>query len=145
MTERTAIRLGIPALLVASTSGALVVSLRTSASTIPSFAFGSQVVLAVQLALLFFYATLLLLVPLIRALTDGELPIELSLKGARWSESIEVVGDDLFDRLAEVDEKLLSAELQARKEIEELRDLPGPAARTEGADPDGSGGRITGA
>jgi len=54
----------------------------------------------VQLALLFFYAALLLLVPLLRALFAGELPIELSLKGARWSESVEVLGDDFSRRLS---------------------------------------------
>jgi hypothetical protein len=138
MTERATVRLGIPALFLTSTVGAIAVSLHTAASEIPGFAFGSHVVLAAQLALLFFYAALLLLlVPVVRALTDGELPIELSLKGARWSESVEVLGDDFSRRLGEVDERLLFAELQAEKEIGELRDLLGETARTESAISDG--------
>jgi len=137
MTERATVRLGIPALFLTSTAGAVAVSLHAAASEIPDFAFGSHVVLAVQLALLFFYAALLLLVPLLRALFAGELPIELSLKGARWSESVEVLGDDFSRRLGEVDERLLFAELQAEKEIGELRDLLGETARTESAISDG--------
>lgn len=93
------IRLGIPVLLVASCAGAAAVSWHADASAIPSFAFRSHVVLAVQLALLFFYAALLLLVPVARALFDGDLPIELSLRGARWTEEALVVGDDLLARL----------------------------------------------
>lgn len=77
--ERDVVRFGIPALLVASCAGAVAVSLHASKSEVPSFAFGSHIVLAVQIALLFFYGALLLLVPLVRALFDGELPVELSL------------------------------------------------------------------
>lgn len=130
MSERTVIRLGIPTLLLASTSGALAVSLHATESAIPSFAFGSHAVLAIQLALLFFYAALLLLVPVVRALTDGELPIELSLKGARWSESIDDLGDQVAERLAEAEGNALAARDEVKGEIEELHRLLGEITET---------------
>lgn len=121
MTERAVIRVGIPALLLASTAGALAVSLHTAKPDIPSFAFGSQVVLAVQVAVLFFYASLLLLVPLVRALADGELPIELSLKGARWSEGIDHLGEDVLERQAAEEEKAFKDNFEMQREIAALR------------------------
>jgi hypothetical protein len=59
--EHLIVRLGTPALLVGSCAGAAAVSWHLHVSEIPSFAFRSHVVLAVQVALLFFYAALLLL------------------------------------------------------------------------------------
>lgn len=121
MSERTAVRLGIPVLLLASTTGAFAVSLHTAKPEIPSFAFGSHVVLAVQIALLFFYSALLLLVPLIRALTEGTLPIELSLKGARWTEGIDGLSDEVLERQEEAEKKALNDNFEMHQEIETLR------------------------
>lgn len=84
--ERAAVRVGIPALLALACYAAIRVSYDLSKSEIPGFAFGSHVVLAVQLALLFFYGLLLVVVPVARAISDGELPIELTTKGARYPE-----------------------------------------------------------
>lgn len=123
MTERTAIRLGIPTLLLAATSGAVAVSLHARGSAIPAFAFSSRVVLAVQLALLFFYAALLLLVPLVRALAAGELPIELSMKGARWSEGIGNLGDRVLERQTAEEEKGLEENFETQREIATLRSI----------------------
>ncbi len=125
MTERTAIRVGIPALLLTSTTSAVAVSLHTASTEIPAIAFGSQAVLAVQLTLLFFYAALLLLVPLVRALSDGALPIELSLRGARWSEEVGDLGDELLERLAAVEGAAVLSNLEIAKEVEELQVLMG--------------------
>jgi hypothetical protein len=92
---RPAIRSAVPLLLLASCAGGTIVSLRTAA--VPTLALGSHVVLALQIALAFFYGSLLLLVPLVRAL-EGDLPIELTLRGARWSEEFRGVGDELAVR-----------------------------------------------
>jgi hypothetical protein len=121
MTERATIRLGIPTLLLASTAGAVTVALHTATTEVPSFAFNSRVVLAVHLALLFFYAALLLLVPLVRAVASGELPVELSLKGARWTEGIDDIGDVVFERLARAEGDALLLGDEVKREIEELR------------------------
>jgi hypothetical protein len=119
--ERTIVRLGIPALLLASCAGATAVSWHATASQIPSFAFGSHVVLAVQIALLFFYAGLLLLVPPLRALFGGALPVELSLRGARWADEFPDLGDDLVARQAKAEETALRGDGDRKEEIQLLR------------------------
>jgi len=53
---------------------------------LPGVALGSTELLRVERSLAFFYAFLLVLVPLARGL-QGQLPIELSTRGARWQES----------------------------------------------------------
>lgn len=98
-------------------------SLNTAKSAIPSFAFGSHVVLAVQLALLFFYASLLLLVPPARAFFDGALPVELSLKGARWTEDIDVISREVLERQAEAEKKARDDYFEMQQEIETLRSI----------------------
>jgi hypothetical protein len=119
--ERQIVRLGVPALFIASCGGAATVSWHASVSDIPSFAFGSHVVLAVQIALLFFYAALLLLVPVVRALSDGDLPIELSLRGARWREGLVGLGDQFVARLEDAEDEARRADFDARKELERLK------------------------
>lgn len=83
-TERVAVRLGVPVLLVISLVGAIRISADTNEA--PNVAFGNHVVFAAQLAILIFYSLLLALVPLVRALAGGELPVELTLKGPRYTE-----------------------------------------------------------
>lgn len=119
--ERVIVRLGIPALLVASCGGAAAVSWHASAADIPSFAFRSHVVLAVQVALLFFYAALLLLVPVVRALFDGDLPIELSLRGAKWREGLVVLEDELLARHEDAEEEALGEAVEVKEEVRLLR------------------------
>ncbi len=121
--ERLAVRLVVPVLLLASTAGALMVSVHTKKSAIPSLAFGSHVVLAIQVALLFFYGSLLLLVPLARAVFDGDLPVELSLRGARWKEEVDDLGDEIADRLTEVEQKALAADQELKQDIEEHTEM----------------------
>jgi hypothetical protein len=120
--ERVIVRLGIPVLLVGSCAGAVGVSLHANPSEIPSFAFGSHVVLAVQIALLLFYGALLLLVPLVRALFDGDLPVELSLRGARWKERMFEVGDELLTRQVEVEDEALRVDIGVHEQVRLLRE-----------------------
>jgi hypothetical protein len=101
--ERAIVRLGIPALLLASCAGAAAVSWHATASQIPSFA-------------------LLLLVPLVRAIFDGDLPIELSLRGARWSEKLVEVGDELLVRQEKTEEEAIQADLNVKEEVQLLRE-----------------------
>ena len=55
-------------------------------ATLPSVALGSSELLRVERSLAFLYAFLLVLVPLVRGV-QGQLPIELSARGARWQET----------------------------------------------------------
>jgi uncharacterized membrane protein len=112
--ERASVRLVIPVLLLGSAAGAVIVSLHATKSEIPSFAFGSHAVLAVQLSLLFFYAALLLGVPLVRALAGGELPIELSMRGARFAEKLGESNKETLDRLKELEKRTTDSDAQAR-------------------------------
>lgn len=119
--ERLLVRLGTPVLLLVSCAGAVAVSLHTAKSEIPSFAFGSPVVLAVQVTLVLFYGALLLLVPVLRALFNGELPVELSVRGARWTEEVRDVGGDLLARQANAEARALQADADRKEEIRVLR------------------------
>jgi hypothetical protein len=125
--EQAIIRFGTPLLLACSAVGAVLVSLHTAKAEIPSFAFGSHVVLAVQLTLLFFYGALLLLVPLVRAAADGELPIELSMRGARFAErELTDANEETFERLDAAEKSLATLSKEAarsdrvQKELGEL-------------------------
>ena len=63
---------------------------------LPAVAFGSRWILYALRALALFYGFLLVFVPLVRAIR-GALPIELSLRGARWQE--ENAATDAFETL----------------------------------------------
>jgi hypothetical protein len=111
--ERGVVRVGIPVLLGLSCYAAIRVSHSTPKSEIPSFAFSSHVVLAVQLALLFFYALLLVSVPLVRAFLGGELPIELSLRGARFADKeLGEAGEKMRRRLKKLEDGAIKTPAQ---------------------------------
>lgn len=78
-TVRNAIRTAIPGIAVAAI--ALGIAL-PAPDDLPSLALGSREVLWLERTLVLFYGFLLLFVPILRAL-QGELPIELSARGAR--------------------------------------------------------------
>ena len=120
--ERLIVRLGVPLLLVGSCAGAVDVSWHTPKSEIPSFALGSHLVLAVQVALLLFYGALLLLVPLVRALSDGDLPVELSLRGARWKEGMQGIGGELLIRQANAENEAFRIDAEVKGGIRRLKD-----------------------
>jgi hypothetical protein len=81
---KRAVRLIIPILFVASGTASAAVA--ESAEAAPAVAFGNRFVFGLQLFLLIFYALLLLVVPLLRGVCRGELPIELTARGARFPE-----------------------------------------------------------
>jgi len=73
----------IPLLVVIAAGLGLALPMPTS---LPSVALGSGELLRIERSLAFLYAFLLVLVPLARGL-QGQLPIELSARGARWQET----------------------------------------------------------
>ena len=119
--RRLLVKLGIPTLLIAACAAAIVLSSHADVSEIPSLAFRSRVVLAVELTLVFFYSALLLLVPVIRASSNGDLPVELSLKGARWTEEMPDLWRDFLTRLADAESKLIVIDAECKEEIRLLR------------------------
>ena len=70
---------------------------------LPSLALGSRELLWLERALVLFYGFLLLFVPVLRALA-GELPIELSARGARYAEASDTALEVLKDRLDELED-----------------------------------------
>ena len=66
---------------------------------------------------MFFYGFLLLFVPLVRAL-EGELPIELSTRGARYAEASDAAVEELKARLSET-ERVLDETVEVVDEMAE--------------------------
>jgi hypothetical protein len=89
--ERWAIRIVVPAALLCAASAAI---LLPHAQPLPAVALGSRWILYALRALALFYGFLLLLVPVVRAL-HSVLPIELSMRGARWQETSAAVAGAL--------------------------------------------------
>jgi hypothetical protein len=99
---RTTIRLAIPSAALA----ALVVGIAAPApQRLPSAALGSREVLWLERTLFLFYGFLLLFVPLLRALA-GELPIELSMRGARYADLSKDALGALGKRVAKTEDVL---------------------------------------
>lgn len=110
--ERVIVRLGVPILLGISVY--LAVRTADDVSDAPKIAFGNHLVFVAQLVLLIFYAILLLVVPLVRAVASGQLPIELTLKGPRYPEALSSASDELRGRVEAI-ERLAEAREQERK------------------------------
>jgi len=69
---------------------------------LPALALENRELLWLERALVLFYGFLLLFVPVVRAL-QGELPIELSTRGARYAEASDDVVQALSERLDEIE------------------------------------------
>jgi hypothetical protein len=82
--ERAAVRIVVPFAFVSAGLVATFVAYR--ADRPPAVAFENRLVFAGELLVLTFYGVLLVLVPLVRAIAGGELPIELNARGARYAE-----------------------------------------------------------
>ena len=103
-----AIRIGIPAAALA----ALVLGLALpTPDDLPSLALGSRELLWAERTLAFFYGFLLFLVPILKAI-GGELPIELSTRGARYAEASDAALEELKARIDE-NEELLDDTIQS--------------------------------
>lgn len=110
--ERLFVRVGIPLLFGAS----IYLAIRVTSDTddVPSVAFGNHFIFAAQLVLLIFYAILLLVVPLVRGVIRGELPVELTLKGPRYAELVDA-GENIGDRLQKVEDRVDASETERQK------------------------------
>jgi hypothetical protein len=109
---RTGIRIGIPA----AGAAAIVIGIALPTSPdLPALALGNRELLWLERALVLFYGFLLLFVPAVRAL-QGELPIELSTRGARYAEASDDAVEALSERLDET-EYLLDQTIRLVKRI----------------------------
>ena len=112
---RRSIRIAVPAAAFA----ALVLGIALpSPHSLPGPALGSHELLWLERTLLFFYGFLLLFLPVVRAL-EGELPVELSTRGARYAEASDDAIEALADRLGAAEELLYSiSELIETEEVQ---------------------------
>lgn len=110
--ERAAVRIVVPFAFVSAGLVATFVAYR--ADRPPAVAFDNRLVFAGELLVLTFYGVLLVLVPLVRAIAGGELPIELNARGARFAEAgaeeALAVNRDLFERVQVLEEELREQE-----------------------------------
>ena len=125
--ERWAIRIVVPAALLCAAFAAI---LLPHAQPLPAVALGSRWILYALRALALFYGFLLLFVPLVRSLR-GLLPIELSMRGARWEEtggSATVALDALDERISVLERQRIELSKRLDGAVERIT-----ASRTEGA------------
>src|ERR1700760_1019106 len=115
--ERAAVRIVVPFAFASAALVATVVACRTVRA--PGVAFENQLIFGCELLLLGFYGMLLVLVPLVRAIAGGELPIELTARGARFAEK---AAEDALKANREIFERLrsLEADLAAQKTRSEV-------------------------
>jgi hypothetical protein len=127
--ERAAVRLIVPGAFVAAVVISALVAYRSEEA--PSIAFENHLVFAGELFLLSFYGLLLALVPLMRAVASGELPIELTSRGARFPEKAVkgslVANQELLERVESIEAALegqkVFGDTSARRAAEGLLDL----------------------
>jgi hypothetical protein len=127
IAERWLIRIAVPAALLGAAVAAV---LLPHAEPLPAVALGSRWILYVLRALVLFYGFLLLFVPLVRALR-GLLPIELSIRGARWEEtdrSAAVALRALDDRLSVLERETLALSKRLDGAVDRIT-----GSRTKGA------------
>ncbi len=127
--ERATVRIVVPLAFLAAGIAAPLLAFR--AAHAPTVAFENHLIFAGELFLLAFYGVLLVLVPLVRAIASGELPVELTARGARFAEGDVGISPnenlDLMERLdiaeAAVEDQRLSGEIDARLAAKGILDL----------------------
>jgi hypothetical protein len=106
--ERAAVRIVVPFAFVSAALVATFVAYRTDRP--PGVAFENHLIFGGELLLLGFYGMLLVLVPLVRAIASGELPIELTARGARFSERMveesALTNQDIAERVGSLEQDL---------------------------------------
>jgi hypothetical protein len=118
--ERNAIQLGVPALAAVSISVALLLDVPAE---LPAAALGSKWTLYGIRVLAIFYGALLIFVPVIRSLR-GQLPVELSWRGAKYEDAAMALRDlkALVDKQAVAVDTLTLSVLESTQKIADLED-----------------------
>ncbi|HWO46636.1 MAG TPA: hypothetical protein VNM41_01135 [Solirubrobacterales bacterium] len=95
--------------------------------TLPTVAFDQSGIYRLQIALLVFYGTLLLVTPAYSGLAWGRLPTEISTRGARFAEEADEsakVNEKQFEELKRTTGHLTEKLESASFELEQLREAP---------------------
>jgi len=93
---------------------------------LPSAAFGQTGIYKLELSLLVFYGSLLLITPAFAGLTRGRLPTEVSTRGAKFAEEVDQPGklaEAKSEELERVTRTLSEGLAEADLKIEQLREI----------------------
>lgn len=112
--ERQLVRVIVAALIVGSLAFALLLD---PPDDLPAVALGKEFVYRVEIVLLTFYGGLLLLTPLFYGLIRGKLPIEVSARGAKFSEA----ADEALGKAEAAIERLQTDSTALRADLVELQ------------------------
>jgi hypothetical protein len=122
--ERAAVRIVVPFAFVSAALVATFVAYRTDRP--PGVAFENHLIFGGELLLLGFYGMLLVLVPLVRAIGGGELPIELTARGARFAETVVeesvATNQEIVERLESLEEAMADQEVEAEVRVRRAND-----------------------
>ncbi|MDQ3725958.1 MAG: hypothetical protein M3335_08760 [Actinomycetota bacterium] len=92
---------------------------------LPALAFGQEGLYRLEVALLVFYGSLLLITPAFSGLARGRLPIEISARGAKFAEDADrsaELGEAAIERLEGEVGDLTEQMRQAKVEIDRLKE-----------------------
>jgi hypothetical protein len=108
------IRIAIAALFIAAVSLALSIPIPTQ---LPAVALGQVPVYRVEILLVLVYGGLLLLTPFFRGVLHGQLPIEISHRGAKWEARASEALEEADKRV----EKLEKERSELMKKLDQMR------------------------
>ena len=121
-TERTLVRILIGAALLL----AIVIAVLAPASALPAVALGQMWLYRLEVSLLIFYSCLLLITPAFSGLIRGRLPIEISTRGAKFSDEANQSAElatAAIERLEQRTRAFGEALTEARTEIDRLKQV----------------------
>ena len=119
--ERTLVRI----LMGSAFSAALLISALVSVPPdLPATAFGQVVLFRLEVALLVFYGSLLLLTPAFAGLIRGRLPTEISTRGAKFAEEADQSAELNAIAIRRLERRTIDLDVglnEAKVEIDELK------------------------
>ena len=131
-------RVVIRTLVIALTMVAAIVAVRVAVPTktvdgeerpnLPAVALGQEVIYRIEIAVLVFYGGLIILTPVFRGAVLGRLPIEVSARGAKFSEEVDESLETTQELVSSQQEQLDDLEkrtLRARLNIDQLAEASG--------------------
>jgi hypothetical protein len=126
--ERAFVRALVGAALVAAVSTCAAVPIPLDAQgdpELPALAFGQEGLYRLEVALLVFYGSLLLITPAFLGLARGRLPIEISARGAKFAEDADrsaELGEAAIERLEGEVGDLTEQMRQTKVELDRLKE-----------------------
>ena len=108
--------------------------------SLPAITFHTELVFVAERGLVLFYIALLAMLPLVRSVSRGEMPIEVSTRGARYQEEARESGTGVDEMITTLVEYARSEHdnLEFQREIDQRLDALEAAIRPAEVHPGGS-------